>query len=106
MPLSLGLRAALTPKCGLVLPSTGGRAAEEPEQGRRTARRRRFGGVSPTPGPCAAAVTPGGDQPDEEGTDTTVQVALFLLFRRLSLLLWSTNICLNIFILMIASSLS
>lgn len=32
-PLSLGLRAALTPKRGLVLPSTGGSPAEELEQG-------------------------------------------------------------------------
>lgn len=33
-PLSLGLRAVLIPKRGLVLPSTGGSPAEELEQGR------------------------------------------------------------------------
>lgn len=54
---SLGLLAALTPKCVLVLPSTGRSLSEEQEQGQRTARRRLEGLSIPTE-----------DQPDQDGT--------------------------------------
>lgn len=100
--LSLGLIVALTPKYRLVLPSTGGSPSEEQEQGQRTARRRRLGGMSPALLRCGTPMGGTGGIRREPSTALQVNVLLSRLF----LLLWSTNIGLNVFILVIVSSLS